>query len=105
MEKALTQSGTRTNSATTKKPAGDTDSEEGGLVVKHALPAQQTLKSQNKWIVDSGATSHMCNDKACFTHLYSLKIPLEVKLGDGRSLRAFAQGSVKLTIKNGHQKY
>ncbi|XP_011409076.1 PREDICTED: uncharacterized protein LOC105315988, partial [Amphimedon queenslandica] len=95
----------KANSATTKKPAGDTDSDEAGLVVEHALPAQQTLKSQDKWIVDSGATSHTCNDKACFTHLYPLEIPLEVKLGDGRSLRAVAQGSVQLTMKNGHEKY
>uniref|UniRef100_A0A1X7T344 Uncharacterized protein n=2 Tax=Amphimedon queenslandica TaxID=400682 RepID=A0A1X7T344_AMPQE len=54
------------NSATTKKPAGDTDSDEAGLLVEHAIPLQQTLKSQNKWIVDSGPCKNSQQDLVNF---------------------------------------
>ena len=40
----------------------------------------------DSWIVDSGATCHMCNNKALFANLQQLKEPLEVTLGDGHPL-------------------
>ena len=45
----------------------DTDSSDrdyGFTMVSHALLSNSAKK--NNWIVDSGATSHMCNDKIMF---------------------------------------
>ena len=49
-----------------------------------------------KWIVDSGATCHMCNDHQCFTDWKFFDRPKEVTLGDGHSLHGTAEGTVKL---------
>ena len=45
-------------------------------------------KSRSDWIVDSGATSHMCNDRTMFTELRQLGSDDKVMLGDGRTLQA-----------------
>ena len=62
------------------------------LVTTHALASV----SRGSWIVDSGATCHMCNDEAFFVEQKQLKTPQEVTLGDGRSLKGTAEGTVKL---------
>ena len=46
--------------------------------------------------MDSGATCHMCNNEAFFVEQKQLKTPQEVTLGDGRSLKGTAEGTVKL---------
>ena len=48
------------------------------------------------WIIDSGATCHMCNDEYLFMDYESLKAPLNVKLGDGYEVDAIRSGSVML---------
>ena len=58
-----------------------------GLMVNHVLSANST-GPLNEWIVDSGATYHMCCDDKLFDELHSLKQPLEVMLGNGYALRS-----------------
>ena len=41
--------------------------ESTGLVVRHALSADSN--SHDQWIIDSGATCHMCNNDAMFSEL------------------------------------
>ena len=53
---------------------------------------------QCAWIVDSGATSHMCRDSKLFTTLYQLEDSIDVVLGDGRALTAVGRGEVKLDM-------
>ena len=72
------------------------DSEDIGLVAEHALSAGST--AQNHWILDSGATCHMCNNEAMFSDLQALQNPLNVTLGDGRDLHAVGCGNVVLTM-------
>ena len=49
----------------TKSRLHEDDSESDcGLAVSHALGACNVKK---RWIIDSGATRHMCNDKTDFT--------------------------------------
>ena len=48
------------------------------------------------WIVDSGATCHMCNDQSVFVTYESLKTPLKVTLGDGYEVDALGRGVVIL---------
>ena len=73
-----------------KKESSSSDEE--GLMTAHAL----TAASRGTWIVDSGATCHMCNDEKLFVQLRQLNTPREVTLGDGRSLEGQAEGTVKL---------
>ena len=96
---------TQANSTQTYiKSDESSDSDEVGLMVEQAA-LTGSPKSMGKWIVDSGATSHMCYDKSCFSTLYTLESPLEVKLEDGRVLMAITRGTVSLRMKYGHEKY
>ena len=79
------------NSATRKR-ADETTSSGDALVIGHALAAT----SKDIWIVDSGATCHMCNDETFFSELNTLNEPQEVSLGDGHKLQAVAEGEVLL---------
>jgi len=74
-----------------------TDSESTGLVVQHALTSECDVR--NRWILDSGATCHIYNHEMLFSFYQALKTPLNVVLGDGRSLLAIGQGSVVLNMK------
>ena len=72
------------NKATSKQKdcKESSDSDEEALVVGYAISAT----SKNLWIVDSGATCHMCNDKSLFSELTTLRKQQEISLGDGRVL-------------------
>lgn len=74
----------------------DSDSE-AGLVTRHALTT--SAGRQDGWIVDSGATCHMSNDRRLFVELRDLEKPLEVTLGDGHDLNAIGRGVVVLQTK------
>ena len=56
----------RANKATTSGSDGETESADA-LVVCHALAASAT----GNWIVDSGATCHMCSDSKLFSTLHN----------------------------------
>ena len=73
---------------------------EGSVLISiadHALSAS-SKDEQCAWIIDSGATSHMCRDKKVFTALYQLQDPIDVVLGDGRALTAIGRGDVVLNM-------
>ena len=72
------------------------DNEHTGLVVQHALLTE--CNNYHGWILNSEATCHMCNQQSLFTHYQPLAKPLNVLLGDCRSLQAIGQGSVTLTM-------
>ena len=78
--------------------SSSSESESVGLVVRHALSASSSNRL-NSWIVDSGATCHMCNNKMLFSKLDDLKQSLEVTLGDGHVLEATGRGIVVLEMK------
>lgn len=71
-----------------KHPSSDGEA----FVTIHALAAT----SRGSWIVDSGATCHMCNDKKLFVDLRHLDTPQQVTLGDGSSLEGLAEETVNL---------
>ena len=79
-------------------------SEEVGLVHQHVFAAggvNEPTQSGTQWIIDSGATSHICSDRSLFTDLKKLNHPLDVVLGDGRALIAKHSGTVHLQVKSG----
>ena len=66
--------------------------------MNHVLSTNNMTQLTGKWIVDSGATCHICNDQNLFVKLDPLKIPISVTLGDGHVLKATAQGIVRLKM-------
>ena len=75
----------------------DSESDIGLVTTSQVLAAKHTLKP-NHWIIDSGATCHICNDEQMFTELKSFKKTQSVILGDGHCLEATARGVVKLRL-------
>ena len=71
------------------------DKGDDAIVVCHALQAGPT----GNWIVDSGATCHMCSNKKLFVEFQSLEIPMKISLGDGHTLEAIGRGVVPLKMK------
>ena len=51
----------KANAAEAKHTECSSNSENIGLVVRHAMPS---LSGKAAWIVDSGATSHVCNNQS-----------------------------------------
>ena len=48
-----------------------------------------------EWILDSGCTDHIINNESYFTNYVYLKNPINVKIGDGRSVQATKVGQVQ----------
>ena len=65
-----------------------------GLVACHV----GTHHKRYNWIIDSGATCHISNNKNLFIELQSLSKPQEVTLGDGSTLKALGRGTVTLNL-------
>ena len=82
------------------KKCGETvqkaESEFGILAAETALFSSTV--SCEKWLIDSGATSHMCCNDAHFTDLQPLKHTVKVSIGDGHGISAQGIGSVHLKI-------
>ena len=73
----------------------DSDSENEALVVEHVLQAG----TMGNWIVDSGATCHMCSRRKLFSELHPLKQQTDMTLGDGHTLKVGGRGTVSLKMK------
>ena len=87
----------RSHSTETQQRVEDSDE-----AVNHVLSANRKC-STGQWIINSGATSHICNDTHLFIELYPPNYPLEVLLGIGHKLTATAHGTVKLSMKSGQR--
>ncbi len=80
--------------------ANKASAKRGSSSESDALIAEQALQVRGvgNWIIDSGATCHMCADKKLFTELSPLGEQTSVTLGDGHKLEAVGQGTVKLIM-------
>ena len=76
--------------------AGVVSENNTALTAARALAAGDMSKS---WIVDSGATSHMCYRRDMFRDYKSLPMPEKVMYGDGNGLEAVGRGTVELLVK------
>ena len=54
-----------------------------------------------KWIVDSGASHHLCREQRDFQTLTPLSQKIEVIIGDGSPMIASAKGTIKLSLPCG----
>lgn len=51
------------------------------------------------WILDSGCTDHVTNNESLFSNSVTLKEPIQVKLGDGRIVKATKVGNINSMFK------
>ena len=65
-----------------------------GLVAEEVLVADK----KSNWIVDSGATCHMCNEENLFSEMVPLEKQQDITVGDGYSVQATAKGTVMLKM-------
>ena len=80
-----------------KEESRDTPKDDEGVI---GLIAEQVLATKNisNWIVDSGATCHMCNDKSLFADIKDIEGTQDITLGDGYAVNATAKGTVELKM-------
>ena len=89
------------NSLELRHQHDDIDSDEVGLILQHALSVRvQSRSTDTNWIVDSGATCHVCNDHGSFVELSFLQTPLDIILVDGHALKAIGCGIVTLMFES-----
>ena len=74
-----------------EKPKQRNKPSQEAMLISHALVAT----SRREWIVDSGATCHMCNDESMFTEMKKLE---KVTLGDRRPLEVAGEGTVDVEM-------
>ncbi len=86
-------SGTRSNFGAMAQGEHSSD-EDPSLLACHP----PNIHSQDQWIVDSGASSHMCNNRHLFQEIHTLHQKVEVTVGDGNTLTAVGRGSVTLKM-------
>ena len=55
-------------------------------------------KKGNAWVIDSGASQHMCNSKNSFCKLEKLEVPIPIEIGDGTVIDAVGIGKVSLKV-------
>lgn len=75
---------------------GSSGDEDEDLLLCHALAASPHLADM--WVVDSGATSHMCKNKNLIKDYKDLH-QVQVKVGDGGTLGAIGTGTVTLKVR------
>ena len=64
-----------------------------------AAESPESIKRASRvdWIIDSGATSHICNDKQMFVNLSQVD-PFDINIGDRSNVRAVGRGCVELML-------
>ena len=58
------------------------------------------VSGEISWLVDSGATSHMCNNEILFTHI-DKNFSNKIFLGDGNHATSKGLGTIKIQLHNG----
>ena len=74
----------------TRDPEVKSESSEGAFCVGSP--------SSDVWLIDSGASSHMTNNKELLSDYMELETPEKVRLGDGRSVDAVGVGNIHLQM-------
>lgn len=74
-------------------------------VSRRALVSTHNNRNSNnrktEWIVDSGASHHLCRERHDFQTLHPLSRQIEVIIGDGSPMIASAKGIIKLSLPSG----
>ena len=66
---------------------------------EYAFPMPGITPNREKWIIDSGATSHITFQKHLLHDYREFDTPEKIGIGDGRVVDAVGTGSVCLTMQ------
>ncbi|KAJ0172070.1 hypothetical protein K1T71_012043 [Dendrolimus kikuchii] len=75
---------------------------QGKPTSKGMLTAMSVALNSNTWYVDSGATSHMTNNKDLYISFLPIE-PVPVNVANGDKLSAIGVGKVKVNLKTGEK--
>ena len=59
-----------------------------------------TEQSGNLWVIDSGATQHMCHEFGEFLDYVELDQNIKIQIGDGKYLDAIGKGNINVNFKS-----
>ena len=92
------QSGLVVNAVPAPEDIND-DSGSDTVICLMAAEIPESIKRASRvdWIIDSGATSHICNDKQMFVNLSQVD-PFDINIGDRSNVRAVGRGCVELML-------
>ena len=76
------------------QPRKKSHAQQDTMLISHALAAT----SKNEWIIDSGASSHMCNEQSNFKEFVQLQSTEKVALGDGSTLDVKGEGTIDMEM-------
>ena len=93
----------KANNAHASRDSSDSECDYFGLSANHVLLVSDSI-SNKSWIIDSGASCHMCNDKSQINDFTPFSSPQDVTVGDGYQLQAVGRGSVLLKVEVPHDK-
>ena len=62
--------------------------------------SSENLKIEINWLLDSGCTDHIVKSDNFFDKYVNLKVPIDVKLPDGKNSKATKLGNIKIVVKN-----
>lgn len=87
-----------------EKKRGDLANKQDGDKQPHKLNICLNLgdlpsEASNLWVVDTGATGHMCNNALWFSQLELYDNPLGASVGDGRSIPILGKGTIKFSCQ------
>ena len=71
------------------------------MVKEKCLSGSTSKADRNMWILDSGATSHMCNDETLFSDFVANDNVI-ITLGDGSEIKSTGVGKVMLNCNKEH---
>ena len=77
----------------------DEGADQDQVICLMAVERSDSIKraTQADWIIDSGATAHICNDMQMFLNLRQVD-PFDISIGDKSSVRAVGRGSIELLL-------
>ena len=92
------QSGLVVNSVVASEDV-KSDSESNNVICLMAAKGPNSIEraSRADWIIDSGATAHICNDRQMFANLSQVD-PFDINIGDKSGVRAIGRGCIELML-------
>jgi hypothetical protein len=78
--------------------AEESAASEEETIVGEASNGEAASEKSQEWFIDSGATSHVCNDRAVMHDYEELTNPIVIKLGGHHTVEAVGRGEVTMKL-------
>jgi transposase InsO family protein len=84
-------------SSEARPPEPESNSENVVCLIAGSMSQNVDRACRALWIIDSGATMHICHDKRMFAKLEHIE-PFDISIGDKSGVKAIGRGSVDLVL-------